>query len=324
MGSQYRKIVIAAALLMLASGAAAKPKKAPPPPPPPPPPPIVVYIPPRPTPPLGASPLFKVPVVGIDGVRQSINTKIGPLQTVWNLRSAYNVAALNCQRVEHNDILIGYKRFLKIYKVGLLKANRGVDADYRKRFGPAYIRPREAYMTQVYNYYAFPPTLPNFCDAALAMARESMTLKPIDLTAFAQRYVPQFDLVYESFYRSYDQFRADAAAWDAKYAPVTLVVPVPVPFPVPSAGPGMAPGASPALPGPSGATPVLKPTVAATTTATPAPTAAATPTAAPAPAPAAKPAPTAAAMPTATPKPSLTPAPTPKPTATQAPSPEGR
>ena len=266
MGSHYRKIVIAASLLMLASAAEAKPKKAPPPPPPPPPPPIIVYIPPRPTPPLGASPLFKVPPLGLDGTRQNINTKIGPVQAVWNLRSAYNVAALNCQRIEHNDILVGYKRFLKIYKVGLLKANRGVDADYRKRFGKAFIRPREAYMTQVYNYYAFPPTLPNFCDAALAMARESMTLKPIDLTAFAQRYVPQFDLVYENFYRSYGQYKADAVAWDAKYAPVTVVVPVAMPV----AGPAMGPVAGPTFPVTSGTVP-LKPASTPTSTSVPNP-----------------------------------------------------
>ena len=245
MGSQCRKFVIGAALLLMAAELSAKPKKAPPPPPPPPPPPVVVYIPPRPAPPLGASPLFKVPPMGLDGTRQSINTKALPLQTVWNLRSAYNVAALNCLRPEHADILIGYKRFLKIYKVGLLKANRGVDADFRKRFGAAYIRPREAYMTQVYNYYAFPPTVRNFCDAALIMARESMTLKPAGLTEFALRYVPQFDGVFENFYRSYDQYRADAAAWDAKYAPVAVApVMVQVPPLVVSV-----PAASPAAPG---------------------------------------------------------------------------
>lgn len=250
MGLHYRRIVIAAALLLMGAELAAKPKKVPLPPPPPPPAPIIVYIPPRPTPPLGASPLFKVPPLVPTGARQSINTGIGPLQTVWNLRSAYNVAALNCLRPQHADILIGYKRFLKIYKVGLVKANRAVDADFRKRNGPAYIRPREAYMTQVYNYYAFPPTLPGFCDATLTMARESTTLKPVDLTAFAARYVPQFDLVFENFYRSYDQYRADAAGWDAKYAPVTVqVVAPPLIVPVAAATPAVTPAVTPAAPG---------------------------------------------------------------------------
>ena len=264
MRSHYHKFVVATVMLVLSSALAAKHKKLPPPPPPPPPPPIIVYIPPRPTPPLGASPLFKVPPLGLDGTRQTLNTNIAPLQAVWNLRSAYNVAVLDCQRPEHADILIGYKRFLKIYKLGLLKANRAVDADYRKRFGTAFIRPREAYMTQVYNYYAFPPTLPNFCDAALIMARESMTLKPVDLTAFAQRYIPQLDLVYANFYRSYDQYLADAAAWDAKYAPVPVA---PVIIPVAAPGPGVSPtiGAAP-IPNPI---PSPRPTPAAVPTPTP-------------------------------------------------------
>ena len=260
MGLHYRKIVIAASMLLLASGVEAKRKKLPPPPPPPPPPVIVVYIPPRPTPPLSASPLFKVPLMRPDGTRQTVNSQVGPVQTVWNLRSAYNVAALGCQRPEHAEILVGYKRFLKIYKVGLLKANRGVDADYRKRFGTAFIRPREAYMTQVYNYYAFPPTLPIFCDAALTMARESMTLKPLDLTAFAQRYVPQFDLVYANFYRSFDQYKADAGAWDAKYAPVTVLVPLSAPVAGPLSGSVAGPLAGPPFPVTSGPVPLPKPT----------------------------------------------------------------
>ena len=235
MGSQFHKIIFGMALLLAASELAAKPKKQqPPPPPPPPPPPVVVYIPPRPTPPLGASPLFKVPAVAPGGVHQSINTGIGPMQTVWNFRSAYNVAALNCQNAEHNDVLVGYKRFLKAHKLALGKANRAVDADFRKRYGAAYIRPREAYMTQVYNYYAFPPTLHNFCDAALLMARESMTLKPAELNAFAARYLPQFDMLFENFYRSYDQYRADAAAWDARYAPVVVQAPTPTVLPAPT------------------------------------------------------------------------------------------
>ena len=265
MASHYHKFVVATVMLVLSSAVVAK--KKPPPPPPPPPPPIVVYIPPRPTPPLGASPLFKVPPLGLNGARQTINTNIAPLQAVWNLRSAYNVAALDCLRPEHAEILVGYKRFLKIYRVGLGKANRAVDADYRKRFGTAFIRPREAYMTQVYNYYAFPPTLPNFCDSALTMARESMTLKPLDLTAFAQRYVPQFDLVYENFYHSYDQYKADAAAWDAKYAPVTVVVPVVGPLTGPVIGP-TAPTTSPMT---AGAAPLTVPKATPTTKPLPAP-----------------------------------------------------
>ena len=251
MGSHMRKAVIAASLLVLAGAADAKPKKVPLPPPPPPAPPPVVYIPPRPRPPLNASPIFVPPPLGLDGTRQTVNTAISPLQTTWNMRSAYNVAALNCLRPEHAEILTGYKRYLKIYKVGLLRANRGVDTEFRKRNGAAFIRPREAYMTKVYNFYAFPPTLNNFCDAALVVARESMTLKPIDLPAFSQTSIVKLDAVFANFFTAYEQYRADAAAWDVKYAPVPVIIPA-APLTLPgAAGPVAGPMAGPAAAGPA-------------------------------------------------------------------------
>ena len=251
MSSHMRKAVIAASLLILAGAADAKPKKVPLPPPPPPAPPPVVYIPPRPRPPLNASPNFVPPPLGLDGMRQTVNTAISPLQTTWNMRSAYNVAALNCLRPEHAEILTGYKRYLKIYKVGLLRANRGVDTEFRKRNGAAFIRPREAYMTKVYNFYAFPPTLNNFCDAALVVARESMTLKPIDLPAFSQTSIVKLDAVFANFFTAYEQYRADAAAWDVKYAPVPVIIPA-APLTLPgAAGPVAGPMAGPAAAGPA-------------------------------------------------------------------------
>lgn len=215
-----RKVMIGAATLAAGLVAACGPKSAPPPPPPPPPAPApVVYIPPRPLPPLGASAGLFVPPLGPDGVRQTINAKLTPAQTIWNVRSAYNVAALNCLKAEHADILINYKTFLKTHAKGLKAANTAVDADFRKRYGAAFIRPREAYMTQVYNYYAYPGTLQNFCDAATVIARDSKMVKPAELAAFSQRSMTTLETVFETFFRTFEQYRADVAAWDAKYAP---------------------------------------------------------------------------------------------------------
>lgn len=288
MGSHMRKAVIAASLLILAGAADAKPKKVPLPPPPPPAPPPVVYIPPRPRPPLNASPVFVPPPLGLDGTRQTVNTAISPLQTTWNMRSAYNVAALNCLRPEHAEILTGYKRYLKIYKVGLLRANRGVDTEFRKRNGAAFIRPREAYMTKVYNFYAFPPTLNNFCDAALVVARESMTLKPIDLPAFSQTSIVKLDAVFANFFTAYEQYRADAAAWDVKYAPVPVIIPA-APLTLPgAAGPVAGPMAGPAAAGPAAMPAITLP--APMPAPMPMPMSMPMPTATPTPAPAVKPA----------------------------------
>ncbi len=217
MGSQLLKtIAVGAVGAGLAALAACAPKPAPPPPPPPPAP-VVVVIPPRPMPPLGASSGFFVPAVGTDGVRKTVNAHLSGAQSVWNLRSAYNVAALNCLSPEHAEILGGYKTFLKAHKKGLATANLTVDSEFRKKFGAAFIRPREVYMTQVYNYYAFPPTLKNFCDAALVVARESTVVKPAELSAFSVRSVATLDSVFETFFRSYEKYQADAAQWDTRY-----------------------------------------------------------------------------------------------------------
>ncbi|WP_309622730.1 hypothetical protein [Novosphingobium sp.] len=244
MGSQIVKLVLGAGLIVLASSADAKPKAKPvPPPPPKPAPPPVVYIPPRPTPPLGAAPTTLVPPLGANGVRQTVNAGITPNQTVWNFRSAFNVAALNCLRPEHAEILVGYKLFLKNHRTGLARANTGVNTEFRKRYGAAYVRPREAYMTKVYNFYAFPPTVANFCDVALAVSLESKTVKPVNLTAFATRSLAALDKVFDTFFIGFEQYRVDAAAWDAKYAPtpapavIPAVVAVPAPTPTPTAKP---------------------------------------------------------------------------------------
>jgi len=233
MGKSFQRftgVLVAASAVALAAAPAEAKKRRPTPPAPRVTAPPVVIIPPRPYPPLGAPPSLTVPVVAADGVRETVNARLSPLQAVWNLRSAYNVAALNCRKPEHADILVGYRAFLKKHARSLTAANRGVDADFRARHGAAFVRPREAYMTRVYNYFAYPVTLNAFCDAALAMSRASLVVPPTGLTAFSAAELPKLEAVFDSFFRAYEQYRTDAANWDARYAPRPAVV-------VPSATP---------------------------------------------------------------------------------------
>lgn len=157
------------------------------------------------------------PPMGPDGKHVTINSGISPNQVTWNLRSAFNVAALNCLEPQHAQILEGYKNLLTAHKKKLWDVNLKVDAEFRAKNGARFVAPREAYMTQVYNYFAFPPTLAKFCDAIQAMSLESMTVKSADLDAFAARSLPVLETVFEDFFRQYDQYRLDLAAWNAKY-----------------------------------------------------------------------------------------------------------
>lgn len=219
--------------------------KAPPPPLPPPPPPKVVIVPARPTPPNGASANLTVPPLAATGLRESVNRNITPAQMVWNLRSAYNVAALNCTGPRHADLIPLYRAFLKTQGKMLDKANKTVDQEFKAKFGGQFVGPREQYMTAVYNHFALPPTMSDFCDATMAVARDAATVPPAELEAFAMRSLPNIEIVFDAFYRRYDQYRTDLAIWQTQYGnaePGTRLV-----IPAVASGEGSA-GTAPAKP----------------------------------------------------------------------------
>ncbi len=183
-------------------------------------------IPPRPLPPLYSAPNLPIPPRGDDGVRQTVNTNISSAQTLWNLRSAYNVAALNCRDPQYKEIVVNYRAFLRKNARTLTAANRGVDKEFRGKYGAAFIKPRETYMTQVYNFYALPPVTPQFCDVVLPMSRASKKLTPKNFAKFAPEWLPQLNMVFEKFFDDYEVYLKAARAWDSQYlAPPTAVVP---------------------------------------------------------------------------------------------------
>lgn len=224
-----------AALASLAVIAACAPKAPPPKAPEPAPAPVV--IPPKPTPPNGASPNFTVPPLGPDGLRISVNRNISPAQAVWNLRSAYNVAALNCPAAQYPGILPGYREFLRVHTRGLAAANRKVDAEFRAKHGAAFIAPREKYMTEVYNHFAFPPTIRDFCDAVSAVARDAQPVKPAELEAFSVRALPNVEIVFDDFFHRYDRYLTELAAWNARYGALVAAKAPAAPVPVAPAAP---------------------------------------------------------------------------------------
>src|ERR1700712_2891978 len=170
-----------------------------------PPPPLAVAIPPRPYPPVGAPSRMTIPTLGVAGVRQTGNAHLTPNQPVWNFRSAYNVAALNCLRREDADIVVGYRAFLKKHARALTAANRGVDTEFKGRYGTRFVAPRESYMTQVYNYFANPVTLRAFCDASLGMSRAAQLVPSAELQNFSLAELPKIEQVFEAFFPAYEQ-----------------------------------------------------------------------------------------------------------------------
>ena len=206
-----------ACLIMTATAIEAKKKPKVPPPPPPPPPPVMIYVAPKPMPPDGASPVMAIPGLDKGGLRVTPIRNISPMQSLWNLRSAYNVAALGCFNPKHAAILPAYKAFLRANAKSLAVANRTVDAEWRKKYGVGFIRPREKYMTEVYNHFAIPPTMAAFCDATMVVGNDAKLIKPSGLPSFALVALPNVEIVFDDFFRRYDEYRAELVAWQTKW-----------------------------------------------------------------------------------------------------------
>ena len=212
------KVALAAALsaTLAACGATA------PPPPPvvvaaPPPPPPKIVIPPRPTAPAGAFATMAIPQITAGGVRQTVNYGISDHQKLWNVRSGLNVAALNCLSPQHASLVDNYKTILKRHSRQLASTNRALAREYRDKHGRAFRDHQDAYMTRVYNYFALPPVLPDFCDVAHDLSHEIAALPAGELHTFSPTALAKLEQVFENFFSAYEKYRVDLAAWDARY-----------------------------------------------------------------------------------------------------------
>ena len=209
---KFRKSIVTAAavaLVAVISACAPKPEPAPPPPKP-------QFV-SRPYPPMGASPNLTIPPKSVDGARLTINSNLSPEQAAWNLRSAFNVAALNCMSTQHAAILEDYRSFLTKHQKSLRDVNVTLDKVFKAQYGKTYIAEREGYQTQVYNYFALPPTIPAFCDAALALGEEFKLVPTDDMVKSSPAALAKLEAVFTGFFDSYEKYQTDFVAWQKDY-----------------------------------------------------------------------------------------------------------
>lgn len=167
-----------------------------------------------------------IPMVAATGVRQTVNANISTAQTTWNLRSALNVAALNCLDPEYTGLVDNYGAFLKRNAKVLSSTNRALRGEFRERYGQSYLDDQDAYMTKVYNYFALPPAKNEFCEVSFAISKEALQVVPDDLDTFAATALPRIEGVFEDFFRAYEQYRVDLQAWNSQYGASPVITTV--------------------------------------------------------------------------------------------------
>lgn len=184
--------------------------------------PPVAYTPRAPVPPLGASINTYIPPVRADGLRQTINRDIGPLQTLWHVRSALNVAALGCNGVGHERLVDDYNLFIGKNSSALRNANNAILRKFQRDHGRGYRTEHDRQMTALYNYWSFSPVRRNFCDTAVTISQQAVEVPSSGLNNFAASALPQLEKPFNDFYLAYEQYERDLDAWRAKYAPEQL------------------------------------------------------------------------------------------------------
>ncbi len=210
---KVRLLVVAAAVSALAACQTA--------PPPPPPAPVATpqYTPRAPTTPFGASINTIVPQLRPDGLRQTINRDIGPLETLWHVRAALNVAALSCTGAQYSRLVSDYNAFIGNNKKFLRNANNAIIRKYRSDHGSGYKQAHDRHQTSLYNYWSFSPLRRPFCDRAVQVSQRAIITKSEELEAFGAQALAELEKPFTDFYLAYEEYERDLDAWRRQYAP---------------------------------------------------------------------------------------------------------
>lgn len=122
-----------------------------------------------------------------------VTTDLPPLEAVWHLRSALNVAALGCRDSDEVTTVAAYNTMLHRDGAVLATANDAVSARYKAQFGAHWEDAREHAMTQLYNFFAQPAAQAQFCAIAKDALARVETVEPSDLPGFALATLPALE-----------------------------------------------------------------------------------------------------------------------------------
>ncbi len=177
------------------------------------------YTPRAPTTPFGASINTIVPILRPDGLRQTINRDLGPLETLWHVRAALNVAALSCTAPQYARLVDDYNAFIGNNKKYLRSANNAIISKYRREQGSGYKQAHDRHQTSLYNFWSFSPLRRPFCDQAVQVSQRAIVTKEDDMEAFGASALAELEKPFNDFYLAYEEYERDLDAWRRQYAP---------------------------------------------------------------------------------------------------------
>ena len=104
---------------------------------------------------------------------------------IWQVRSALNVAALNCRKQSHAAITSNYNLMLKRQRAVLAAAYAAEQDVFRRDFGKRWQSAHDAHATRTYNLFAQQSLQPRFCDLATRISARASSVEETAFPAFA-------------------------------------------------------------------------------------------------------------------------------------------
>jgi hypothetical protein len=122
-----------------------------------------------------------------------VSTNLPPLEALWHVRVALNVAALGCRDADERVTVASYNALIRNQAAVLGAASNAVTARYKAQYGAAGDNVREREMTKLYNYFAQPTAQGEFCAVAKDMLAQIGSVSARDLPAFAVANLPALE-----------------------------------------------------------------------------------------------------------------------------------
>jgi hypothetical protein len=154
-----------------------------------------------------------------------VSTRLPPLEALWHLRVALNVAALGCRDADEANTVASYNALIRNQSGVLAAANDAVSAHYKADYGSTWETARERDMTRLYNYFAQPTAQAEFCTVAKDTLARVGSVEAQDLPGFALAALPQLE---EPFWpqASANDYAAAPATSTGPIVAITAIVPV--------------------------------------------------------------------------------------------------
>jgi len=122
-----------------------------------------------------------------------VSAKISPLESLWHMRAALNVAALGCRDADEGATIAAYNGLIRNQSAELAIAGEAVAARYKAQYGAGWQDALDRDMTRLYNYFAQPAAQADFCNTAKSVLAQLATVEPAQLADFAVTELPALE-----------------------------------------------------------------------------------------------------------------------------------